>query len=232
MLEQYRKDLPMEEKDILSGHDQMSKRKLLFVVAGAAFAFVFFLFLIGIFRSDADSLAVNESRPDSSAKETITALEEKLQTALARIDALEKAMPTRHDISPMPTLEASEPHLEQSALSAMPIASAEDAVAMTDQALRHFVHNEVQEVVAAGEIAKKKEDKEKHKDKSKSVTKSAKSKVKKNMESTALSVESGSPTYIVQKGDTLSKISIRYFGTANRWKAIYDANRNRIANIN
>ena len=39
-------------------------------------------------------------------------------------------------------------------------------------------------------------------------------------------------TYTVQRGDTLSKISLRYFGTTKRWKDIYNANKNKITNIN
>ena len=41
-----------------------------------------------------------------------------------------------------------------------------------------------------------------------------------------------SRTYTVQRGDTLSKISLRYFGTTKRWKDIYNANKNKITNIN
>jgi len=39
-------------------------------------------------------------------------------------------------------------------------------------------------------------------------------------------------SYIVRKGDTLSKISKNFYGTPNRWQTIYDANRNRIPNMN
>ena len=31
--------------------------------------------------------------------------------------------------------------------------------------------------------------------------------------------------HVVQEGDSLSRISVRYYGTANRWQDIYDANR-------
>nr|MBU1327838.1 LysM peptidoglycan-binding domain-containing protein [Candidatus Omnitrophota bacterium] len=31
--------------------------------------------------------------------------------------------------------------------------------------------------------------------------------------------------YIVQKGDTLQKISEKFFGTTQKWKSIYDANK-------
>jgi nucleoid-associated protein YgaU len=35
-------------------------------------------------------------------------------------------------------------------------------------------------------------------------------------------------TYTVVKGDSLSKIAKREYGDANRWRAIYDANRDII----
>jgi nucleoid-associated protein YgaU len=35
-------------------------------------------------------------------------------------------------------------------------------------------------------------------------------------------------TYTVVKGDSLSKIAQRFYGDANRWRQIYDANRDAI----
>ena len=47
-------------------------------------------------------------------------------------------------------------------------------------------------------------------------------------------VESTAPTapqtYTVNKGDTLSKIAKEFYGSANRWHEIYDANRDQISN--
>ena len=37
-------------------------------------------------------------------------------------------------------------------------------------------------------------------------------------------------TYTVVSGDTLSKIAKREYGDANKWHAIYDANRDKIKN--
>ncbi len=36
--------------------------------------------------------------------------------------------------------------------------------------------------------------------------------------------------HIVTKGETLSSISYKHYGTANRWKEILEANRNKIKN--
>ena len=37
-------------------------------------------------------------------------------------------------------------------------------------------------------------------------------------------------TYTVVKGDSLSKIAKREYGDANKWHAIYEANRDKIKN--
>ena len=55
----------------------------------------------------------------------------------------------------------------------------------------------------------------------------------------ALAVQSSLPTptptpaprqYVVVDGDTLTKISLRYYGTANKWLTIYQANRDKLPN--
>lgn len=47
-------------------------------------------------------------------------------------------------------------------------------------------------------------------------------------------VESTAPiatqTYTVVKGDSLSKIAKQFYGSANRWHEIFDANRDQISN--
>ena len=40
-----------------------------------------------------------------------------------------------------------------------------------------------------------------------------------------LMAEEGPKSYVVQKGDTLQKISDKVYGTTKRWKEIYEANR-------
>ena len=39
-----------------------------------------------------------------------------------------------------------------------------------------------------------------------------------------------SDTYVVAAGDSLSKIAKRYYGDANKWNRIYEANRDQIKN--
>ena len=36
-------------------------------------------------------------------------------------------------------------------------------------------------------------------------------------------------THVVADGDTLTKISLQFYGTANRWQEIYNANRDVLA---
>ncbi len=39
-----------------------------------------------------------------------------------------------------------------------------------------------------------------------------------------------SRTYVVQSGDSLSKISKKFYGNANSWKRIFEANRDIVKN--
>lgn len=48
--------------------------------------------------------------------------------------------------------------------------------------------------------------------------------------STAPSPAGGGRFYVVAKGDSLSKISKMFYGDANQWKRIFDANRDVIRN--
>lgn len=41
---------------------------------------------------------------------------------------------------------------------------------------------------------------------------------------------SGGQTYTVVKGDSLSKIAKRFYGSAGEWKKIYEANKDAIKN--
>jgi nucleoid-associated protein YgaU len=46
--------------------------------------------------------------------------------------------------------------------------------------------------------------------------------------STASQPSTGGKSYTVRKGDSLSKIAKREYGDAQRWRVIYDANRDTI----
>lgn len=48
--------------------------------------------------------------------------------------------------------------------------------------------------------------------------------------STAAPAASTLQTYTVAKGDSLSKIAKKFYGNANEWPVIFEANRERISN--
>lgn len=48
----------------------------------------------------------------------------------------------------------------------------------------------------------------------------------KGKEAGKVAVPAEEKTYVVQKGDTLQKISEKMYGTTKKWKSIYDANKN------
>ncbi len=52
------------------------------------------------------------------------------------------------------------------------------------------------------------------------------------IQSTLRSQTSGQQTYTVQAGDTLSRISTRVYGGSNRWKEIFEANRDQLPSPN
>jgi nucleoid-associated protein YgaU len=54
--------------------------------------------------------------------------------------------------------------------------------------------------------------------------------VRGSVSSAPTSGTASSRTYTVVAGDSLSKIAKREFGDANKWKAIYEANRDTIKN--
>ncbi|HOX71690.1 MAG: LysM peptidoglycan-binding domain-containing protein [Dokdonella sp.] len=57
------------------------------------------------------------------------------------------------------------------------------------------------------------------------------SNVASGVESTAPTVpDSTLQTYTVAKGDTLSKIAKKFYGNANQWRVIFEANNDRISN--
>ncbi len=240
MLEQYRKDFPAEEKDLLpDSESSMGKRKLLFILSGATFALLFFLFLMGLFRNEEENLVQMEVKPEVS-KETLLQFEEKLQTVISRLEKLEANQLPNQELA---TIQASikptksekttfeKQSVETASQSAVVLSTPEDAVAMTSQALRSLIEKSVAKardasVVNADGIAMTKA----------TTTKVTKAKTKKSKEKltkeTLAKQDPTSNVYVVQKGDTLSKISVRYYGTPNRWRAIYEANRERINNIN
>jgi nucleoid-associated protein YgaU len=48
--------------------------------------------------------------------------------------------------------------------------------------------------------------------------------------STAPAASTGGQSYTVKSGDSLSKIAKHFYGDANKWQRIYEANRDKIKN--
>lgn len=56
------------------------------------------------------------------------------------------------------------------------------------------------------------------------------SNVESKVQSTAPDAPAAEQTYTVQSGDNLSKIAKHFYGNANAWHAIFDANRDQLSN--
>jgi nucleoid-associated protein YgaU len=50
-----------------------------------------------------------------------------------------------------------------------------------------------------------------------------------NVESQVSSTVDAGTNYTVEKGDSLSKIAKHFYGNANAWKSIFDANRDQLS---
>lgn len=51
-----------------------------------------------------------------------------------------------------------------------------------------------------------------------------------NVQGGVQSTAAAAQTYTVVSGDSLSKIAKRFYGNANRWREIFEANRDQISN--
>ena len=49
------------------------------------------------------------------------------------------------------------------------------------------------------------------------------------MAAQASAAPSSSAVHVVQAGETLGQIALHYYGDANRWQVIYDANRGQLS---
>jgi LysM repeat protein len=209
MLDQFRQDMSGDSNDALNDNRfQMSRKKLVFSLSGAALALVLFLFMIGAFRSDTDSTALATNDPES--------LPGRVQDLQARVEKLEQSINGRN--TPLVALDTS--NLQERADLA-PTRLQELAAPLSDQALKQLI-NESQPtdpLAFANDDAMR-------------IDAVQPTEVKPAPTPAPAPKATGAQTYTVQKGDTLSKISKKFYGTPNRWKEIADANSGRISNIN
>ncbi len=220
MLEQYRQDYSTDADALSESRFQMSRRKLVFTLAGSAVALISFLFLIGAFQSDeatpeqSGQVAIQDTaQVPSDAADTRT-VDAKLQDLQARVDRLEKlSLPANaQPAAPLTTPVASAPAENTNNFDPL--------LSLNDQTLKELIASEE----AATEPTDPESAPQSNQDNTTGLSKAT--------AATASSKTATPRTYVVQRGDTLSKISLQCYGTTKRWKEIFNANRDRISNMN
>ncbi|MCE5293832.1 MAG: LysM peptidoglycan-binding domain-containing protein [Chlamydiales bacterium] len=198
MLDQYRQDLNSDNDHLGEGRFQMSRRKVVLTLATAAIALLFFLFIVGAFRSEDDVAA---------DKETTTAVASELVDLQARVEKLEQMVQG----SPVLASRAATQEVNSTPLNDNTLKQLIASNAMDDQIINEPDAPEAGSDASTPPVAQPQT----------------------QIAQAAPVVKAAAPKmYTIQKGDTLSKISQKFYGTTKKWKSIYDANRDRINNIN
>ena len=216
MLEQYQKDFSSDSDDALSEtRFQMSRRKLVFTLSGATLALLFFLFLVGTFKNDE---ATPKKKPVTNI--ATSAIDAKLQEFELRLAKLEKqpatATPSTTTLAiatPTTTTLAAEKFLTADA-AFDPEMFEEKIIPISQNSLNN---EPVKQLISTDPVQQTP---------IAPITAPAKSEPAPSAKTAA------TRTYIVQRGDSLSKISAHFYGTTKHWKEIYNANKERIGNIN
>lgn len=200
MLDQYRQDLNSDNDHLGEGRFQMSRRKVVLTLATAALALLFFLFIIGAFRSEEEV---------ASEKETTTAVASELIDLQARVEKLEQMVQGSPVLATrMPTQEINNTPLNDNTLKQLIATSVPDDLIINEP--------EVNDSMSYSQDAPQ-----------------VQAQPQPQAQVVAAVAPKAAPkTYVIQKGDTLSKISQKFYGTTKKWKGIYDANRDKIQNIN
>ena len=235
MLDQYNKDLPQQEHTHFED-TKANKKRIAMALSGATFALALFLFLMGVFRAeDAPKLA----RGNTPGSMDIAVLETKVNELHRRLDRMEVAYTQIGQ--PQFIAQADAPKEEQPSEYNAPTDAVPDqkepadkptdgslthheAIALTNQAVLNLMarHARTDNTIALNDTPPP-------------APTTVKPAVAPKVTTTTTATPpapSSSGTYVVQKGDTLSKISKKFYGTPNRWQMIYEANRDRIPNMN
>ncbi len=213
MLDQFHQNIQDNMDDLQEQNLFMTRRRLIIILSGAAFALLSFLFIIGMFRKNESSTLAYEEAYANKPQELVH-IENRLSDIMVRLEKVEEQVREK-------TLA--------SVLEAPP-------VAMTDKAIKQFLAMQdtpVQEDPISSIVGITTQENAEEQmpfqpqTQPKPISSSKSESPAKNTQATP-----SARIHVVQKGETLSQISVRYFGTPNRWKAIYEANKDRISNIN
>jgi len=207
MLDQFRNDITNSQDDLVhEQHTRMSRKRLAYTLTGGAFALVLFLFLIGAFRQENEKPASSKSDFQVSPI-AMTDLADRLEKLEIQVAKMEPAQNTPNSVAA---------NVQQPSFSPQnPI---------TDETLKQIITSqgfitEAEEQIPFG-------------------TEKPTPEFPSPEEVKPVPTPTPSPqgqivkTYVVQKGDTLAKISQKFYGSTKYYKKIYSANRNSIANIN
>jgi nucleoid-associated protein YgaU len=239
MLDQYNKDMSQQEHNHFED-TKANKKRIAMALSGATFALALFLFLMGLFRAeDAPKIA----RANTAGSLDITALETKVSELHKRLDRIEVAHAQIGQTNFVAQTDA--PIDEQKNEYQAPVDSTpqneesqngpsdsnlthHEAIALTNQAVLNLMvrHARTDNTIALSDTAAPQQP-------SSNTTNTSSNKATASTTPNNTGPAATSPgTYVVKKGDTLSKISKKFYGTPNRWQMIYEANRDRIPNMN
>ncbi len=208
MLDQFQNDKDLIQDDLLpEHHTRMSRKRLAYTLTGSAIALVLFLFLIGAFRQENEKQAIsqiNQPQLQYTAMSDLLDRVEKLEIQL------EKLQPTQNTSARMHTAETQ----EQS-----PISDEALKQIITSQGCTYETANSQEKQTACATDRPTPEPTDRKE-------------LQLVPESRPSPKAQVGKTYVVQKGDTLSKISQHFYGSTKYSKEIYEANKNAIANMN
>lgn len=226
MLDQFRHDINADSNDALQdSRFQMSRRKFVYSLSGAALALVLFLFLIGAFRSEKSELEHDMGLLVSGEAHTDTTLKE-LQARITKLEDL-VAKNTNFTRIIADTSSQIDSQMHTAELLASQIHDDLDA-SLTDDSLKQLIQQQQPLQPSAYPIP---DNFSTNPSQPTPVNPSSPQPTPTPKPTPAAQV-SAVRTYVVQKGDTLSKISQRFYGSTKRSKEIYNANREKISNMN
>lgn len=247
MLDQFNKETSPQDYEHLPEEAPLSKKKIAFALSGATFALVFILFLMGLFRSEDTPQA---ARSPTSKKNTLVALddlEDKISVLQKRLDLIEEehakfVMHTGLTTKDIIASVAQDPNPEPPVIPPASPFPQQDAISMTNQAIMNVVTKNAtpNDSVAPDTTSTQTESTTPTNGQPAPVIKKRAPSHPRNRDAEVPSDNNAKQPeydvtkpfkYTVKQGDTLSKISKKFYGTPNRWQSLYEANRGSIQNM-